>query len=171
MFCFAAWPCAVSGLPSCFSDVTSVFVALSNCCPACLIDDSDGWAATSVLMLSRDFFHVVIDVQTPLAHWSGGVPVAVLVVVLLPPPPQAATESTSATIATPQSRKDPRFVATRIRAIGSLASDGSQEARTSPGGRRASLLGQCSPLSPSRSRSRSHRSRTSSGSRSRTARR
>src|SRR6059036_1000017 len=58
-------------------------------------------------MLSRDFFHVVKDEQTPVAHCSADEPPAVVVVVEPPaPPPQAAAQSTSTATATPQRTGD-----------------------------------------------------------------
>src|SRR5881392_2329506 len=85
-------------------------------------------------MLSSEFFHVVNDEQTPLAHASAEVPPAgVLVVGLPPPPPHAAVRSTStATAAVPRRRYD-------IAYIRSARPTAHQEARTSPGGGRASL--------------------------------
>src|SRR3954467_13999257 len=115
-------------------------------------------------MLSSESFHVVNDEQTPLAHAPADAPpAAVLVVGLPPPPPHAAARSTSTATAAPPRRRDD---IAHIRSGRRLAH---QEARTSPGDKRASLL-LCSPLSLSRSRSPWHRSRTSSGSRSCTAR-
>src|SRR5439155_12364010 len=85
-------------------------------------------------MLSSEFFHVVKDEQTPLAHASADVPpAAMLVVGLPPPPPQAAAESTSTATAAPPRRRDD------IAYIRSARPAGHQDARTSPAGWRASL--------------------------------
>src|SRR3954451_16077231 len=95
-------------------------------------------------MLSREFFHVVKDVQMPFAHCTDDEPPAAeLVVVLPPPPPHAATESTSTATAAPPRRRDRRFAVglDPITCIGSAGASDHQGARTSPAGRRASLLG------------------------------
>src|SRR3954447_20933640 len=102
-------------------------------------------------MLSSEFFHVVKDVQMPVAHCTADEPpLAALVVVLPPPPPHAATERTSTTTAAPPRRRDPRFAVglDPITCIASAGASDHQGARTSPLGRRASLLGRACRARP-----------------------